>query len=503
MAQYSEHGGIWATAAVGAATLAAAGILGFQPAPVAGADCSGTQVDLQPISDLGPDVWRGFQGGLYPGGENVVPGAHMAMAIARSRAIVPLDDRGQPAPGGRVVVLSVGMSNTTQEFQRFMAVAGADSQVNPAVLLVDGAQGGQTAAEIQDPAARFWDVVDQRLATAGATADQVQIIWMKEADARPTGDAVDHARQLQQEFGAIARVAADRFDQLQLFYLSSRTYAGYASSALNPEPFAYASGWAVKWLVQAQIDGAPDLDPGPGGAAPLLLWGPYLWANGLQPRSDGLTWACQDFAADGTHPSESGRDKVAGLLLGFFKSDAASRPWFMVDPEATPAPTPTGTQGTATPSPLESYRIRETPTGDGLWVSSTDPVIARRMANVSPSRSAWLCGRVVEAASAEWGFVLAEDTLRLERTAPQGDQTTIRRVAADPRWAVAAGPQCLHIDGFTAAVNGPPPGAPTPTTGRPSPTATPGPTQGASPTAEVWPLVRVFLPALAPPDPGS
>ena len=31
---------------------------------------------------------------------------------------------------------------------------------------------------------------------------------------------------------------------------------------------------------------------------------------------------------DGTHPSMSGREKVAGLLMAFLKSDRTAKPWF-------------------------------------------------------------------------------------------------------------------------------------------------------------------------------
>jgi hypothetical protein len=63
--------------------------------------------------------------------------------------------------------------------------------------------------------------------------------------------------------------------------------------------------------------------------APLLLWGPYTWANGLTPRSDGLTWSCQDMSTDGLHPSAAGRNKEAGLMETFFKTDPTSTPWFL------------------------------------------------------------------------------------------------------------------------------------------------------------------------------
>jgi hypothetical protein len=104
--------------------------------------------------------------------------------------------------------------------------------------------------------------------------------------------------------------------------LSSRIYAGYAETPLNPEPHAYESAFAVRRVIAAQIAGQ-------GPARPWLAWGPYLWADGVKGRQDGLTWRREDLAPDGTHPSLSGREKVARLLLEFFRSDPAARSWFL------------------------------------------------------------------------------------------------------------------------------------------------------------------------------
>ena len=63
--------------------------------------------------------------------------------------------------------------------------------------------------------------------------------------------------------------------------------------------------------------------------SPVVLWGPYLWADGTTPRkSDQLVWTRDDLAKDGTHPSESGKDKVARMLLAFFKTDPLAKVWF-------------------------------------------------------------------------------------------------------------------------------------------------------------------------------
>jgi len=286
-----------------------------------------------PLNDLGPGLYLDHQGGLYPDGLNVRPPEHEAAGLALTQSVEPLDSAGRPDPaGGKIVLLSIGMSNTTQEYSTFKRIADADRDKNPRLLIVDGAQGGQAASDIVDPNAMFWQVVDQRLSRAGATGQQVQAAWLKEAERRPTEPFPADAQRLRADLQRIVQILKSRFPNLKLVYLSSRIYAGYATTTLNPEPFAYQSGFAVKWLIEDQINGAPELnfDPVRGTVrAPWLAWGPYLWADGLNPRSDGLIWECSDFRDDGTHPSDSGRMKVARMLLDFFKTDSTTTPWFL------------------------------------------------------------------------------------------------------------------------------------------------------------------------------
>ena len=300
-------------------------------------DCTRTSVGLTSLTELGANFYQEFPGGLYPDGQNVPPPEHEAAGLALAHEIQPLDANGQPNPQtGRMVLVSIGMSNTTQEFSAFQQMVNADPDKNPQLVIVDGAQGGMSAARIINPndgatGTQFWTTVNQRLARAGVTPHQVQVAWVKEADARPTMRFPIHAEQLHSELAIIAQILKDRFPNIKIAYYSSRIYAGYATTALNPEPFAYESGFAVKWLVERQINGDPELnsDPARGEVtAPWLAWGPYLWADGLTPRQDGLIWACDDFREDGTHPSPSGRQKVANLLLDFFTSEPTAQAWF-------------------------------------------------------------------------------------------------------------------------------------------------------------------------------
>ena len=104
-------------------------------------------------------------------------------------------------------------------------------------------------------------------------------------------------------------------------------------NVLNPEPYAYESAFSVRSLIEDQIKGKTELnfDPKKGQVqSPLLLWGPYLWDDGVTPqKSDGLIWKREDLAGDGTHPSQSGRQKVAELLLTFLKTDVNAKGWFL------------------------------------------------------------------------------------------------------------------------------------------------------------------------------
>jgi hypothetical protein len=318
-----------------------------------GGSSAGPVTGFIPINDLGPRLYLNqIRGGLYANGSNQVPPAHILAGLAHGAAIQPLDTAGRPNPAGRYVLLSVGMSNTTQEFWAanhrgpatswsFAGQAAANSIVNHTTLaIVDGAMGGQAANVWVSPSASNYNRVrDEQLAPLGLTEAQVQAIWLKQADIQPTAalpSANADAFILEKALGDIVRACRIRYPNLQVVFLSSRIYAGYATTLLNPEPYAYESGFSVQRLVQAQINqmASGQVDPIAGdlnhdsGAAPWIAWGPYLWADGTIPRSDGLTWFPGDFENDGTHPSKSGQQKVGTMLLEYLLESPFSRTWF-------------------------------------------------------------------------------------------------------------------------------------------------------------------------------
>ena len=302
----------------------------------------GTTAIAKPLTDMtAENRYKGEDGGLYGGGRNSPPEAHFKAALAEAVKIQALDADGKPSPNGKIVLMTHGMSNTTLESQRFIEVANADPLKNPAVVLVDGAQGGMDSRKwIEDTHTRSgaspWDRLERRIKSAGATPPQVQVIWMKHAislknDARMRhfGGFPNYARQLQGDMAQLVVMLKKRYPNLRLVYVSSRSYGGYAATPLNPEPYAYESAFGVRWLIQDQIKGVESLNYA-SGKTPLLLWGPYLWADGEKGRKfDDLAYSREDFREDGTHPSDSGQQKIAEQLVKFFTTDPTANMWFV------------------------------------------------------------------------------------------------------------------------------------------------------------------------------
>ncbi|MEO8201403.1 MAG: hypothetical protein ABI679_12830, partial [Gemmatimonadota bacterium] len=306
-----------------------------------------------PLIDMGSRTYFGFDGGLYQSGSNTIPAGHAAAGSAKAHIITPLDTNGSPSPTGKVVLLSIGISNASQEWcdvlsfpcnaWTFTGQEAQDPAVNQtSMVVVNGAQGGSTAQFWDSPTDPEYDRVrDNVLPHFSLTEAQVQVVWLKTFNADPTvslPSSQADAIALVTQYGNILRALKVRYPHLQQVFMSSRIYGGYATSGQNPEPYAYETGFAVKWVIQAQIDqmtnGGTVVDNRAGDlnyntVAPWVAWGPYLWADGLNPRSDGLTWSLADLESDGTHPSTSGETKVGTRLLTFFKTDPRSACWFL------------------------------------------------------------------------------------------------------------------------------------------------------------------------------
>ncbi|MBK6914590.1 MAG: T9SS type A sorting domain-containing protein [Ignavibacteriales bacterium] len=300
-------------------------------------NCSQSFVGFPPINDLGPGTWRGLQGGLYPEGQNIPPIDHYNSGIDIANHIVPLDVAGQPdSINGEIVFLSIGMSNTKQEFSKLKVFIDTLKNKNHYLKVINGAQPGWVLNEIVNLDTTYWFNLNEDLISHGLTSSQVQVIWLKETEAYPIKNAPDTSFQayvdyLKDEFKIAIHIITAKFPNARLCYLASRVYGGYNITEKTPEPFAYYQGWAVKHLIDDQISGDTALvysEPDP--RSPWLLWGTYLWADGATPRSDGLTWICPEDYKDGVHLSDPvGQEKAAMLVLNFLLGEKTAQPWLL------------------------------------------------------------------------------------------------------------------------------------------------------------------------------
>jgi hypothetical protein len=306
-----------------------------------------------------------IDGGLYGNYQNSLPPdhPHMHKAQEQTALIVPRNQDGDPDVNGKIGLVSIGMSNTRTEFSKFIELALVDPAMASEVIIVNGAQVGQTAEEWVKPEDESWRNLAASLSAEGLANRQVQVVWMKLTRTAPQPDLDAYpvfVNKFRNDMAAIAQLVKQLYPNVRVIYLSSRVYAGYSLGALSPEPFAYEGAFSNRLVIEDQINGG-----GISGVtyenAPVLLWGPYLWADGTAPNSLGMGWECSDFKDDGVHPSESGSLKVGQGLLNFLKTDPLAAQWFSILPPPTATPTQTQTPS-QTETPTLTFTPSETPT---------------------------------------------------------------------------------------------------------------------------------------------
>ena len=293
-----------------------------------------TLATLLPLNDLGPAPYGwGYFGGLWENGSNTIPADHAAAGLQRAALIQPLDADGKPSPNGKVGFVVAGGDETSRIASTFSAALPAN------IVFVNVAADGMDASHwilYRDP--NYDRVRNDVLKPAGLTEKQVQAAWIELEDDfpyAPLPPQYSDAYLLKSYIAASLRAMKIRWPNLQIAYLSSRTYGGYSTTQRNPEPYAYESALSVRWVVMGQVDtirnggylwdsriGDVDYER---GSVPWVSWGPYFWANGMTPRSDGLTWTRDDFASDGETLSDAGARKAAGMLLAFLMHEPTAQ----------------------------------------------------------------------------------------------------------------------------------------------------------------------------------
>jgi len=341
-------------------------------------DCSSTSVGLTPLNEMvAPETYTGqfysqgtvFVGGLYGNYQNTPPAPHLNQALNKANLIQPLNGNGQPDPNGKIGLMSIGMSNTNQEFIPFINYVNADPDVSDAIVPVNAARGSVVAKDWATNDTHWTNYVLVNVNEAGLTKQQVQVIWLKLTEYPANfSDLKNYLDTI-----VYTKLPQHGFNNVKIIYFSSRIYAGYTLCDLNPEPYAYETAFAYQDIIREQI-----ISNNYSASTPVLMWGPYLWADGTTVNSQtDLDWTCHqdlnnpqmDFQDDGTHPSQFGEEKVATELINFFKNDPTTQIWFTSSNSPTPTPS---TSPTATPT--SSPRIEGDANNDGI-VNIQDYVI--------------------------------------------------------------------------------------------------------------------------------
>jgi len=331
----------------------------FFPASVlAQTNCSRTSIGFKPLIDNFPDYYypnathaSKQRLGLYGDMQNTPPTSHYQKAMEAVGRIYPRNSTGgRDDANGKIGFAALGMSNTKYEFAHFKEYI-AGQGMSPKVVLVNGAKEGQVASEWgqENAGGAPWSNMLSQVAAAGLTPAQIQAVWMKITNIGTLGTFPQYAEKFHRDMANTVKLLKIKYTNVQIVYLSSRIYAGYSTALLSPEPEAYEGGFAMRWLIQDQIAGG-----GTTGVnytnAPVLVWGPYLWADGTTPNSQGLSWDCDDVVAkDGVHPADGAKEKITTKLLEYLKTSDFSRSWF------------TGVPGSPFPSPSSAPSV--TPSG--------------------------------------------------------------------------------------------------------------------------------------------
>ena len=301
---------------------------------------------LVPMNDLDRGSYRwGYYGGLWDvvnTGDETIPPDHAAAGMRRSSLIQPLDSDGNPDPNGKIVFMSVGYSNTQLTFDQFSTMAAGDPRVNhSSLVMVNAAGDGLDATKWEFPwSALYGPLASTTLLAAGVSPAQIQAVWLQQINQNPyTPLPIQFADSylLKASIAETLRTLKLKFPNLQVAYLSDPEYGGYGTGNFLGEPYAYEDGYSVRWVVLGQIlymRQGEIWDPRIAnmdyekGVAPWVTWGPYMWANGTTPRSDGLTWQRSDYLADGNTLSDSGARKSAAMLMKFMLSEPTAAKWF-------------------------------------------------------------------------------------------------------------------------------------------------------------------------------
>jgi hypothetical protein len=284
-----------------------------------------------PLNDLGPGTFLGSQGGLYPNGQNNPSGTYAADLLSISQNIIPLDSSGSSTTkGGKIVFISLGGSTCGHNMRQLKTQTDKNPLTNPKLLLLNCCNGYGEASlnSIMNPNDPYWNHVTQVLTGSKAGYRSVQIIYLETDDSTKYINWPGRANLVKGELESAVNVLKSKFINLKVLYLLGRTRTFGNQTLFNREPSPYYFGWACKWTIEDQINGASNLKySGPNPVAPIITWGFYQWADSLPRQTDGFYWR-QSETKDGLHANTDGQDTLATRFQNFLFTDKNASLWY-------------------------------------------------------------------------------------------------------------------------------------------------------------------------------
>jgi hypothetical protein len=286
-----------------------------------------------PITDLGSKTFRGYVGGLYPGGLNRPTGDYKRDLTKFYKKVAPLNAQGLiDSSNGKIVWISLGGSTGGHTFRELKDKTLGNPLTNPYLVLQSASDGSGEGSQnsIMNPSDPYWTHVNQVLARAFLTPKQVQIIYYETEDSIPLVSFPGRPNLFKNDMEVAMRTIKAKFINCKLVYVQGRTTTFPPVTRItNVEPCPYYNGWGEKFMIEDQINGVAGTEyKGAGAVAPLVTWGWYQWADGSNvPRKDGFTW--QSFeTTDGMHPTDAGLDTLATRMQNFFLADQYASIWY-------------------------------------------------------------------------------------------------------------------------------------------------------------------------------
>lgn len=211
--------------------------------------------------------------------------------------------------------LILGMSNTSSVAERFIADWSPIPFVNAAI-------GGADARKWAT--GNLWPRVRESIESAGVQPDEIEVVWMLHSF---QGTANPEVQQFCIALQDIIEQVIEEFPSIRMIYVSDRGWGGWSTGLAtdgtpnNGEPGVWAQAVGIDHLVATNRDRADKVWVG---------WGPYVWANGDEPRADGVSWPRSYFQTDGVHWRREGRVAYAELLDQFFSTDETAG-WYRLE----------------------------------------------------------------------------------------------------------------------------------------------------------------------------